>query len=311
MEEVIYETSLKSNQLLNQSYKIVSTISASDLSIVYLAQKIENEKTVVIKEFYPKALVVRDLDEKTLICSYSMNKKKLNEWKHTFLQEALFLKKLVHPNIVQYIEHFEENGTMYIVMEYCEGQTLETYIQRESFQLATFLKEVYLPLIHTLDYVHQQEIIHRDIKPKNILIDKNGNVKMIDFGSATYLEPTMEREIFTTKGYSPLELYSKQSKQGTFSDVYSMAAIFYFILKGKPPADAPSRVIEDTLEPLNSKDRMISPWLLKKIMKSLSVHYNERPHSIVSFIPYIKLEYHLLRIINKFQKVEKRPDYSK
>lgn len=75
MEEIIYDTSLNENVQLNQTYKILSTISSSDLSIVYLAQTIESGERVVIKEFYPKALVIRDLDGKTLVCGYSTNKK--------------------------------------------------------------------------------------------------------------------------------------------------------------------------------------------------------------------------------------------
>lgn len=309
MEEIIYDTSLNENVQLNQTYKILSTISSSDLSIVYLAQTIESGEHVVIKEFYPKALVIRDLDGKTLVCGYSTNKKKLNTLRQSFLEEVHFLKILTHPNIIKYIDHFEENETIYLVMEYCEGNTLEKYKQQDSFQLSTFLKEVYLPLINTLDYVHNQGIIHRDLKPKNILIDKDGTLKMIDFGSAAYIETNSDRKIFTTKGYSPIEFYSNQSKQGTYSDIYSMAAIFYYILKGKPPADAPSRVIEDSLEPLGSKDYSISPWLLKKIMKSLSLQSDERPDSIASFTPLIKLEYILLKLKNKIQKVEKKPDY--
>ncbi|MCH1626002.1 serine/threonine protein kinase [Ferdinandcohnia quinoae] len=311
MEEIIYEACLKENEQLNHSYQIQSVMSASDLSIVYLAQGIENEKSVVIKEFFPKSLVNRDLDDRTLLCRYSTNKKKCNELKQSFLEEVNFLRRLSHPNIIQYIDHFEENGTVYLVMEYCQGETMERYIQRkDSFQFSTFLKEVYLPLINTLHYVHSQGIIHRDIKPKNILIDQEGNPKLIDFGSATSLETNSNKQIFTTKGYSPLELYSNQSQQGVYSDIYSMAAIIYYIVVGQPPVDAPSRVIEDKMESINRKDLNLSPWFAKKIMKSLSVHYQERPDSIASFIPVIKLEYTLFNIRNRFLKPSKKPDFN-
>lgn len=98
------------------------------------------------------------------------------------MSEASILKQLTHPNIVRYIEHFEENETAYIVMEYCQGETLDQYI-------------------------------------------------------------------------------SYQSKQGTYSDIYSMAAILYYTLSGKTPVDAPSRVIEDKIEPLNNLNYGVSSWM--------------------------------------------------
>lgn len=302
LEEAICDYSIIENTQLNQNYKILSSISMSDLSIVYIAQVIESGVNVIIKEFYPQSLVIRDLDKKTLLCRYSSNKKKLHELKQSFLSEANILKQLAHPNIVRYIEHFEENETVYLVMEYCQGETLDQYIKNQApLIFSDFLKKTILPLLRTLQFVHEQGMIHRDIKPKNIMIEKDGNPKILDFGSAIRMETDTCNLIFTTKGYSPLEFYSYQSKQGTYSDIYSVAAILYYTLSGKTPVDAPSRVIEDKIEPLNSLNHEVSSWFSKKLMKSLSVHYQDRPSSLTSLIKVIKIEYVFL-IIKKIFK---------
>ena len=287
---------------------IKEMISSSELSFIYIGEHQEKNKDVIVKEFYPKTLAVRDLDNIKVLCRYSTFKKKFYALKHAFLQEAQILKQLNHPNIVKYMEHFEENGTVYLVMEYCKGETLDIYINKQSSVLTpAFFKKTLLPFVETIRFIHEQGIIHRDIKPQNMIIDDDGYPKIIDFGSAMQMETNRNQRIFTTEGYSPLEFYSDQSTQGIYSDLYSIAATLYDVLSGKAPLSAPKRVIDDRIEPIKIYNKGITPWFSNIIMKCLAVNAKNRPSSLHWLIYMMKVEWLFLMMASKHRKVLKAP----
>lgn len=265
---------LSRNTELNGGQYIVKRIFAqSELSLVYFGRDPAGD-LVVIKEFYPRTLSLRDLDGKQVLCRLRNQQTKFDDLKAIFMREAETMRRLTHPHIVRYDCHFEENGTVYIVMEYLRGRTMERMLQDGKLPGEVVLNSVMPPLIAAVQYMHGQGCIHRDIKPANIMILKNGRIRirLIDLGSASWSSSQdAQRTIMTSACYSPLELYSETSRQGPHSDVYSLCATMYAALGGQPPPDIGERLIEDRILPIRSLEPRLSPFLSRVIMAGLSL----------------------------------------
>ncbi|OAJ75445.1 hypothetical protein AYJ08_22270 [Brevibacillus sp. SKDU10] len=261
-------------------YQIKKMISQSELSIVYTARQLGSKHTRIIKEFFPRALALRDLDHKTVFCRMPSLQEKYNDLLQAFIREAEIIKGLNHPNFVSYVDFFEENGTAYLVMNYCQGVTLDRYIQQtEQLYTAEVIEKTWLPLVDALEYLHKQGIIHRDIKPSNIIISPSGAPILIDFGSAIQINQQgkgNKQTIVTTTGYSPLEFYSEKSKQDDRSDLYSFAATFFFYINRSAPTDVTQRLFEHRFEGMKLSASIVTPILARIIRWGLAVHADKR-----------------------------------
>lgn len=297
MEVDINDICLQKGVMLKGRYEIQSAISVSDLSIVYKGYDYIGGVGCIIKEYYPKGKVLRDMDGKTVVFKMPSFRHKYDEGLSIFLNEGTLLGKLKHKNIAKCIDHFSENDTGYIIIEYYEGKTLDQYVKEErDFLISEQFKKICIPFVKAVDYIHRKGIIHRDIKPKNIVINKSLGPVIIDFGSACINKKGVKKRIFYTPGYSPLEFYSDKSKQGKYSDMYSVAATLYFYLCGKPPEKVTNRVIEDNIEDIGKYNKDISRLFSKTIMRNLSVDYKKRFSSLRLFILIMYIEYIHLRI---------------
>ncbi|MGC5325336.1 serine/threonine protein kinase [Brevibacillus sp. SYSU BS000544] len=272
---------LQVGTVLHGSYRIEELTSSSELSHVYLCSHFGKEEHYIIKEFFPRLLAMRDLDNKTTLCRRPSMKAKFEQMKESFSKEALILKELSHPHIVQYFDHFQENGTSYIVMKYCKGSRLDHYV-KEGIN-PDFYKKTVLPLIGALKYCHRKGVIHRDIKPSNVIINENGSPTLIDFGSAVSLRESKHKHIVTSNGYSPIEFYSEKSQQGSYSDLYSLAATLYYCMNGKPPIDVSERIIVDKLEHVRQDKKRVSFFFSQLIMWGLAISHKKRCPSITLF----------------------------
>ena len=258
--------------VLKDTYRIKRKIARSNLSIVYLGVCQKTGEKCIIKEHYPAKLVLRDLNRVGVVWRRPWLKGTYLQAQAHFFKEADILKDISSEYIVKYIDHFVQNKTGYIVLEYCPGVTLEQFIAKEkNVSITGFLKDIYLPLMKALEQIHKKGIIHRDLKPSNIVIKKNGKPVIIDFGSAVDYRGTEHKQIFVTPGFSPLEFYSKTAKQGRYSDVYSLAATLYYYLSGKTPLDVSQRIIDDQIEDIRSLNKIISARFAKVIMANLAL----------------------------------------
>lgn len=209
---------LSKGQKINDRYEIIKTIGEGGMANVYLANDTILERNVAIK-------VLRgDLssDEKFI---------------RRFKREALSVSNLSHPNIVEVYDVGEEDGNYYIVMEYIEGKTLKQLLQKRGALTLTEVLDIMSQLTDGLAHAHEAYIIHRDIKPQNIMIEDNGLVKITDFGIATAINSTQLTQTNSVMGsvhYLPPE--QANGKGATIkSDIYSLGILMYELLTGSVP----------------------------------------------------------------------------
>ena len=262
-----------------REYRIERLLGEGGFGLTYLAFDTNLEKQVAIKEYMPSEHAVRKDDSK--IVAKSSSSESVYDWGlNAFLNEAKTLAKFEDSNIVRIYRFFKANGTAYIVMEYCEGGCLVDQVSKESHMPEKQLMEIISSLVHGLQLVHNDGILHRDIKPDNIMFRLDGTPVLIDFGAARQAIGTKSRKVTTiiTPGYAPLEQYSSEGTIGPWSDIYSLAAVAYLCLTGKKPPDIMNRLHDDTIEKLSLRSN--SSAFLKSIDKGLELQVDDRPQSL-------------------------------
>ncbi len=224
-------------------YQIQSVLGQGAFGITYLAQDINLNRLVAIKEFLPSQYAMRDINETVRPVSVD-NEEKFSMGLRRFIEEARILDQLDHPNIVRVMNIFEANNTAYMVMNYEQGVNLKEILLRQKLLDESDLLKILIPILNGLETIHGSGFIHRDIKPANIFIRTDGTPVLLDFGSA---RQSLEKDTHTltslvSPGYAPIEQYvSKSDKQGPWSDIYGMAATLYRAVTGVPPSDAVTR----------------------------------------------------------------------
>ncbi|SMC28562.1 hypothetical protein SAMN02745857_03314 [Andreprevotia lacus DSM 23236] len=269
-------------QLLN--YTIAKLLSAGGFSIVYLAHD-ENDYPVAIKEYLPNSLALRKEGEK-VAASSDENLALFRHGLKCFFEEGKTLAHIQHPNIVRVLNFFRANDTVYMVMEYERGRTLQKEIQlkhgREGVE-EKLIRHVFYHLLNGLREVHLNKLLHLDIKPANIYIRKEGSPVLLDFGSARQTL-TQEHNRLTpmyTPGFAAAEQYNKKETLGPWTDIYGIGASMFACITGTAPQPADQRQKEDKLFDLRDRygDRY-SPELLDLIWQCLLLDPTQRPQSV-------------------------------
>lgn len=267
-----------------QDYIITRVLSTGGFSFVYLAQDM-NKNIVAIKEYMPTGLVLRE-DGATMLLGSDDDVATFKHGLKCFFEEGLALAKIDHKNIVRVINFFRENNTVYMVMQYERGKSLQDFILSQPEPLSeNFLRRVFGELLHGLREVHTQKLLHLDIKPANIYIRIDGSPVLLDFGSArqTLTQTQSKLSPSYTPGFAPPEQYFERKQLGPWSDIYSVGASMYSCLVRSAPMTANQRVKNDFLAPATKVGKGIySQELLQIIDNCLKLNYLERPQSVFS-----------------------------
>lgn len=279
---------LEPGKLLSMRYVIGRCLGRGGFGITYLAYDTIEDELCALKEYFPGDISSREDDGYLKIDTYRTDL--YNSGKKNFIEEAKILKKIRDcENIVKVKNFFAENNTAYLVMEYLDGMNvkrfLSTYYQngKMSFNNAYI---ILCTVAKTLVNVHARGILHRDITPENIFITNDGSITLIDFGSSReFMRQNLDgMSVYIKPGYAPPEQYHYNGKQGPWSDIYSLAATFYYLISGVNIRPAKERMIEDNLLPLSQLNSDVSPHISNVISKSLCLDYSKRYQTVEDFI---------------------------
>ena len=236
-----------------QEYVISKVVGSGGFGVTYFGRDANLDKAVAIKEYFPFSLASRYDDHWVAPHTTVQDDQSEYEWGLSrFIDEARTLAKFEHPNLVGVIRYIEENGTAYIVMDFADGRPLSRVVNEDGLMNEDSLKGILMPLLDGLSMVHAADILHRDVKPENIIIRPDGSPVLIDFGAARQAIGSRSQPISTilTPGYAPYEQYFSSGNQGPWTDIYALGAVSYACLTGDTPHEAVQRAVEDPTTPL-------------------------------------------------------------
>ncbi len=282
-----YASALPVGTVLNRRFFAGRVLGEGGFGITYLAQDYVTKERVAIKEYFPTEFIARDKNTGFVQLHSEDRGESFLTGKQQFLAEARTLAEFIgDEHIVRIYRYFEENDTAYFAMEYVQGKALNKYIEdRKQLLTADEANEIFLPLMESLANVHTKGIVHRDISPDNIIIQPDGSGKIIDFGAARYSTGEMSKslDVVLKHGFAPPEQYVRRGRQGPFTDIYALAATYYFAITGKVPPDSVERIVDDTLVPPSRQNSAISKKLDPVLTKALAPNYKDRYQSMGEF----------------------------
>lgn len=266
-----------------EEYVIQNQLSVGGFSIVYLAKDGAGQ-SVAIKEYLPASLSLRGEGQiKPVIPPEHLSAFRYGM--KCFFEEGRALARLSHPNVIRVLNFFRANDTVYMVMEYERGRTLQEFIQshKDSRIHERFIRGVFNRMLNGLREVHAHKLLHLDLKPSNIYLRTDNTPVLIDFGAA---RQTLQADApilkpMYTPGFASPEHYHKRENLGPWSDIYSVGASMYACLAGSAPPPADKRQEKDELVPAMERwEGSYSDQLLETIDWCLCLNYLYRPQSV-------------------------------
>jgi len=268
-------------------YRVVRRLAAGGFGVVYLA--VDNEgQQVAVKEYLPSSLATRPPGE----LLPQVQPEKLSLYRlglKSFFEEGRSLAQISHPSVVSVLNFFRENETVYMVMNYLEGATLQDFIvtardlkKQKVFREST-IRSLFDEVLRGLRIVHQHKMLHLDIKPANIFITDENRAVMIDFGAAREVlskEGNFIRPMYTP-GFAAPEMYRRGGIMGPWTDIYAIGACVYACMQGFPPSEAPQRAPTDRMGAvLKRLQGVYSDSLIEVVEWCMALNAHSRPQSV-------------------------------
>lgn len=272
-------------------YTILSKLGRGGFGITYLAIQARSNMQVCVKEFFPEEFYYRRINSNDLILSRPDAANRMERFKRKFINEARIISRMRHPNIVHIYDTFEENNTVYYVMEYIDGMSLADAITRYGAMSEDHSRYYISQVAGALHHVHQNHILHLDVKPGNIMLRRSDNrAILIDFGISKGYDddgnPLSSTYSAVSHGFAPYEQYTSGA-MGVFSpqtDIYALGATLYNMLTGKVPPQA-LELIDSELPALPSN---FSNSIRRAVAAAMRFRREERPHSIEEFLKILQ-----------------------
>ena len=276
-------------------YRIVKKIAVGGFSIVYLAQDAQGNE-VAIKEYLPAALVRRMPGELEPVVAREHRDLYRIGLKY-FFDEGRALASIVHPNVIRVLNFFRANETVYLVMSYEHGRSLQQHVARrrkkgdKPLVSESAIRSMFAQVMDALREVHTHKLLHLDIKPANIYLRNDGTPILLDFGAA---RQTLQTDLSTTHpmytpGFAAPELHAKK-ELGPWTDIYSIGASIFNCMVGVPPQSAIEREREDRMDQFYAQlESIYTPDLLKLVRWSLMLDPLQRPQSVFALQKAIRL----------------------
>ena len=294
------ENWLLEETLLHEKYQIKKVLGQGGFGITYLAYDQTLQQNVAIKEYFPVKIVRRlgntlrkgqgeyELSATAMVYPQNGQEEKYLNGMQNFLEEAQVLfGKFDVEGLAAVKDYFEENGTAYIVMEYLSGPTLQEYEKEHKGKISEKQAEILLePVINALAYIHSIGIVHCDISPDNLIFNKEGQLKLIDFGAAKNKKKEKEEQ-YCKGGYTAPEQYLEKEFVGQWSDVYSLCAVWYEMLTGIKVPPAVERLQKDRLKNMTMASE-VSEQTNNILKKGLSLEIQKRYFSVLNLSCDIK-----------------------
>lgn len=309
-EEAIH---IEPGTLLYDRYIVGKVLGYGGFGVTYLGWDGKLEQKVAIKEYLPGEFSTRMPGQSRVTVFNGEKNEQFNDGLKKFVEEAKRLAKFQNEQgIVKIFDSFEENGTAYIIMEYLDGETLTSYLKREKKIPEDEAVAMLMPVMESLQTVHEEGLLHRDIAPDNIFLTKSGEVKLIDFGASRYATTSHSRSltVIIKPGYSPEEQYRSRGDQGAYTDVYALSATLYKMITGKTPPDAMERRAKyenqnkDILEEPHKLEKNISVNRENAILNAMNVRIEDRTPDIGAFIRELNADPPAKRIYGKIKKLD-------
>ncbi len=284
---------------LNDKIVIGKIMGKGGFGITYLGYDLRIEKTIAVKEYFPNGIAYRSSSGTEVFIADARSAEAFENGAQKFYTEAEMVAQFNgNPNIVSVYDYFRANNTVYLVMEFIEGLTLNNYIKKHGRLTDGQALFVMDKIAAALSITHSAGVLHRDISPDNIMICKDGKVKLIDFGAARQImaEGSSNLTVVMKPGYTPIEQYTKKGKQGAWTDIYSLGVSVYYALTEVIIDDPYARMDDDhelaenkhginsdlwvilkKCTMINSSDRYGSAIDLRKALKSVSAPIKLEP----------------------------------
>lgn len=278
--------------LVKQRYKIGRVLGEGGFGITYVGIDTVLNLKVAIKEFYMSGYVNRNHDASpNVFATLGTHRDTFEKNREKFLNEARVLAQFYgEAGIVGVRDFCEENGTAYIIMDFLNGVDLKTYLEQKGRLAPEDAVKLLMPVMTSLQHVHAEGIIHRDISPDNIMVMEDGSTKLLDFGAAREISQTdiKSLSVILKPGYAPEEQYRSKGRQGPWTDVYALAATLYKCIVGATPDDAMERMYRDRLPSPAAVDAACPIAISNVIIKGLAVRQADRYQDVASFLADLK-----------------------
>ncbi len=276
---------LQTGTIIDQ-YMVERELAHGGFSSVYLARQLSDQFQVALKEYLPRRLAHRTWNN-VVVPNSKDTIAMFKRGRALFFEEAKVLASLKHPNIVEVTNFFRANETVYMVMTYDYGVTLDKIIFKKMFPITEeFLLQVFDSLLAGISYIHERNLVHLDIKPANILVRPGNDALLLDFGAIQSIGVSRINKLDTvlTPGFSPLEQYDVKAELGKFTDIYALGASLRTCLENKFLITSVERKDKDNLIPaVKLFNKKYPDSLLKAIDWAMSVKPENRPQSIEEF----------------------------